>query len=172
MKGNKMVLLNLKTFLNNTVKKGGLYYYDHLDYHIFTNGKIAYAIGKGTRTERPDMYLDELLNAFTIKLQTSKALDEMVIAYNNGIRKHVTNFENSMLDKTKVVKAFTDIQDNRNCLLVDRNFKNCCKTKPQGSKEFFIIDTTIKGKDLSIYFESTLQADEFILIMPIERRKG
>lgn len=171
MKGNKMVLLNLKTFLNNTLKKGGLYYYDHLDYHIFTNGKIAYAIGKGTRTERPDQYLDELTNAFTIKLKTSRVLDGIVEIYNTGVRNHVTKFENSYINNHKTVNVFSDLWNNRSYLAIDRNFKNCCKTKPQGSKECFFIDTNMNNKEISLYFESTPQADEFILIMPIERRK-
>lgn len=167
-----MVLLNLKTFLNNTLKKGVLYYYDHFDFHIFTNGKIAYAIEKGTRTERPDQYLDELMNSFTIKLKTSRALDEIVETYNTGIRNYVTKFENSYINNHKTVNTYSDLWNKRDYLAMDRNYKNCCKTKPQVSKECFIIDTRLNKKDISLYFESTLQADEFILIMPIERRKG
>ena len=39
-------------------------------------------------------------------------------------------------------------------------------------KDSFIIETEIKNKEISLYFESTLNDDEFILIMPIEIRKG
>ena len=167
-----MTLLNLKTFLNNTVKKDGLYYYEHIDYHIFTNGKIVYGIRKGSLDEIPTQNVEELMNAFTVKLNTTYSLDEIINAYKNGIRTHVTNYENSYVKNHKVVKVFTDLWNNRNYVTIDRRYKNCCKSINKIYKECFIIDTTIKNKELSLYFERSLNNDEFIMIMPIEIRKG
>ena len=67
-----MTLLNLKTFINNTVKKGDLYYYNNSDYYIFTNGKISYGIRKGTTIYLPVKQLEELSNNYTIKLKKIK----------------------------------------------------------------------------------------------------
>lgn len=171
-----MTLLNLKTFLNNTAKKGVLYYYEHTDYHIFTNGQIAYGIRKGSLIERPDQYLNELLESFTLKLKSSITLDEIINTYKNGTRTHVTNYENSYFKKHKVVKVFTDLWNKSKYIIIDRRYKNCCKSINKIYKECFIIDTTIKSKisskELSLYFESTLDDNEFIMIMPIEIRKG
>ena len=168
-----MTILNLKTFLNNTSKKGELYYYEHTDYHIFTNGKIVYGIRKGSITE---IHVEELMNVFTSKLTSSIALDEIINSYKNVNRTYVTNYENSYFKNYKVVKVFTDLWNKSNYVIVDRRYKNCCKSINKIYKECFIIDTTIKSKigskELSLYFESTLNDDEFILIMPIQLRKG
>ena len=171
-----MTILNLKTFLNNTAKKGQLYYYEHTDYHIFTNGKIVYGIRKGSLDEIPVQYVEELMNAFTAKLKASIALDEIINSYKNETRIHVTNYENSYIKKHNVVKVFTDLWNKRNYAIIDRRYKNCCKSMNKTFKECFIIDTTIKSKigskQLQLYFESTLDDNEFIVIMPIEIRKG
>ena len=166
-----MTLLNLKTFLNNTAKKGKLYYYEHTDYHIFTDAKIVYGFRKGSLDEIDVQYVEELMNGFTAKLKFSITLDEIINAYKNGTRTHVTNYENSYIKNHKVVMAFTDLWNNRNYVAIDRRYKNCCKPMKKCTKECFIIDTTIKNKELSLYFESTLDANEFIMIMPIEIRK-
>ena len=167
-----MTLLNLKTFINNTVKKGGLYYYNHSDYHIFTNGKIAYGIRKGSTVERPDQYLIELLDLFTIKLKSSNALDEIVEIYRKGKRTHVTNYKDSFINNSKTVNVFTDMWNNTDYVTIDKRYKNCCKSMNKYFKDCFIIETKIKNKELSLYFESTLNDDEFILIMPIQLRKN
>lgn len=166
-----MTILNLKTFLNNTAKKGKLYYYEHTDYHIFTNGKIVYGIRKGSLDEIHVKYIREMLDVFTGKLKSSNSLDEIIDTYKNGNRTHVTNYENSYVKNHKVVKVFTDLWNNRNYVTIDRRYKNCCKSINKIYKECFIIDTTIKNKELSLYFESTLDDNEFIMIMPIEIRK-
>ena len=167
-----MTILNLKTFLNNTAKKGELYYYEHTDYHIFTYGKIVYGIRKGSLDEIPVQNVEELMNAFTYKLKYTHSLDEIIDAYKNGTRTHVTNYENSYIKNHKVVKVFTDLWNKNNYAIIDRRYKNCCKSINKIFKECFIIETTIKNKQLSFYFESTLNDDEFIMIMPIEIRKG
>ena len=69
-----MALLNLKAFLKQCEKR--LVYYDHLDYHLFTNGVIMYGIAKGT--ERPDMYLEEYENDFNHKISI---LESKIILY-------------------------------------------------------------------------------------------
>lgn len=166
-----MAILNLKTFLNNTAKKGELYYYEHTDYYIFTNGKIVYGIRKGSLDELHVQYVEELMNSFTVKLKYLIALDEIINYYKNGNRTHVTNYENSYIENRKVVKVFTDLWNKNNYVIIDRRYKNCCKPTNKIFKECFIIDTTIKGKELSLYFESTLDDNEFIMIMPIEIRK-
>ena len=167
-----MTLLNLKTFLNNTSKKGKLYYYEHTEYHIFTNGEIVYGIRKGSLDVIPVQYVEELMNAFTAKLKFSITLDEIINSYKNGNRTHVTNYENGYLKKDKIVKVFTDLWNKGNYAIIDRRYKNCCKSINKTYKECFIIETIIKNKELSLYFESTLNDDEFIMIMPIELRKG
>ena len=167
-----MALLNLKTFLNNTAKKGKLYYYEHTDYHIFTNGIIVYGIRKGSLDEIPVQNVEELMNAFTYKLKYTYSLDEIINSYKNGTRTHVTNYENSYIKNHKVVKVFTDLWNKNNYAIIDRRYKNCCKSINKIFKECFIIETTIKNKQLSFYFESTLNDDEFIMIMPIEIWKG
>ena len=167
-----MTILNLKTFLNNTAKKGKLYYYEHTDYHIFTNGIIVYGIRKGSLDEIPVQNVEELMNAFTYKLKYTYSLDEIINSYKNGTRTHVTNYENSYIKNHKVVKVFTDLWNKNNYAIIDRRYKNCCKSINKIFKECFIIETTIKNKQLSFYFESTLNDDEFIMIMPIEIRKG
>ena len=170
-----MTILNLKTFLNNTAKKGELYYYEHTDYYIFTNGKIVYGIRKGSLDELQVQYVKEMLNVFTAKLKTSITLDEIINAYKNETRTHVTNYENSYIKKHKVVEVFTDLWNKHNYVIIDRRYKNCCKSINKIFKECFIIDTTIKSKigskQLQLYFESTLDDNEFIMIMPIEIRK-
>ena len=166
-----MTILNLKTFLNNTAKKGELYYYEHTDYHIFTNGIIVYGIRKGSLDEIPVQNVEELMNAFTYKLKYTYSLDEIVNTYKNGNRIHVTNYENIFIINLKVVKVFTDLWNKRNYVIIDKRYKNCCKSINKIFKECFIIDTTIKGKELSLYFESTLDGNEFIMIMPIKLRK-
>ena len=170
-----MTILNLKTFLNNTAKKGELYYYEHTDYYIFTNGKIVYGIRKGSLDEIPLQYV-KLMNAFTSRLTSSIALDEIINTYKSVTRTHVTNYENSYFKNSKVVKVFTDLWNKSNYVIIDRRYKNCCKSINKIYKECFIIDTTIKSKigskELPLYFESTLDDDEFIMIMPIEIRKG
>ena len=171
-----MTLLNLKTFINNTAKKGNLYYYEHTDYHIFTNGKIVYGIRNDSLDEIPVQYVEELMNGFTSKLTSSIALDEIINAHKNGTRTHVTNYENSYFKNRKIVKIFTELWNKNNYAIIDRRYKNCCKSANKIFKECFIIDTTIKSKiknkDLSLYFESTFDDGEFIMIMPIEIRKG
>ena len=171
-----MTILNLKTFLNNTAKKGELYYYEHTDYHIFTSGKIVYGIRKGSLDEIPEQYVEELMNAFTGKVKSSIALDEIITSYKNENRTHVTNYENSYIKSHKVVKVFTDLWNKSNYVVIDRRYKNCCKSINKIFKECFIIDTTIKSKigskQVQLYFESTLDGNEFIMIMPIEIRKG
>ena len=165
-----MTILNLKTFLNNTAKKGELYYYEHTEYYIFTNGKIAYGIRKGSIDEIPLQYV-KLMNAYISRLKSSIALDEIINSYKNETRTHVTNYENSYIKNHKVVKVFTDLWNKSNYAIIDRRYKNCCKSTNKIFKECFIIDTTIKGKQLQLYFESTLDDNEFIMIMPIEIRK-
>ena len=99
-----MTLLNLKTFLNNTTKKGELYYYEHIEYHIFTNGKIAYGFRKGIMIDLQVKYLkelEELSNNYKAKLRTSNSLDEIVNTYKNGNRAHVTNYENGFINNNK-----------------------------------------------------------------------
>ena len=166
-----MTLLNLKTFINNTVKKGGLYYYNHSEYNIFTNGEIAYGVRKDLFVERPDQYLIELLNAYTLKIKSSNNLNEIIDIFINGKRTHVTNYKDSFINNSKTVNVFTDMWNNHNYVTIDRRYKKCCKSTNKCVKDCFIIDTTIKGKELSLYFESILDDNEFILIMPIEIRK-
>lgn len=167
-----MTILNLKTFLNNTAKKGALYYYEHTDYDIFTNGKIAYGIRKSYLTETHVKYIRETLDVFTTKIKSSKSLDEIIDVYKNENRTYVTNYENSYVKKHKVVKVFTDLWNKSNYAIIDRRYKNCCKSINRTLKKRFIIETTIKNKELSLYFESALDDNEFILIMPIEIWKG
>ena len=169
-----MTLLNLKTFINNTAKKGNLYYYEHADYHIFTNGKIAYGIRKEITIDLPVnqlVELEELSNNYTIKLRTSQSLDGIVNIYKKGKRKHVTNYKDSFINNSKTVNVFTDMWTNTDYVIIDKRYKNCCKSTKKCFKECFIIETVIKNKEMSLYFESTLNADEFVLIMPIELRK-
>lgn len=166
-----MTILNLKTFLNNTAKKGKLYYYGHTDYHIFTNGKIVYGIRKGWIDEIPVQHVEELMNGLTAKLALSIVLDEIINYYKNGTRTHVTNYENGFINNLKAVKVSTDLWNKRNYVIIDRRYKNCCKSIKKCFKECFIIETVIKNKELSLYFESILDDNEFIMIMPIEIRK-
>ena len=116
------------------------------------------------------------MNAFTGKAKSSIALDEIITSYKNENRTHVTNYENSYIKNHKVVKVFTDLWNKSNYVLIDRRYKNCCKSINKIFKECFIIDTTIKSKigskQVKLYFESTLDDNEFIMIMPIEIRKG
>ena len=112
------------------------------------------------------------MNGFTSKLTQSITLDEIIDAYKKVTRTHVTNYENSHFKKEKVVKVFTDLWNKSNYVIINRRYKNCCKSINKIFKECFIIETTIKNKQLSFYFESTLNDDEFIMIMPIEIRKG
>ena len=165
-----MTLLNLKTFINNTVKKGGLYYYNNSDYYIFTNGKIAYGIRKGT-TNLPVKHIEELLNNCTAEIITSNSLDEIVNIYKNGKRAHVTNYKDSFINNSKTVNIFTDMWNNTDYVIIDKRYKDCCKSIKKCFKDCFIIETKIKNKELSLYFERTLNDDEFILIMPIQLRK-
>ena len=81
-----MALLNLKTFLKQCEKR--LVYYDHSNYHLFTNGVIMYGIAKGTRTERPDMYLNELLDKVTNRVSElhSSVFEAVVNAYTQSPR--------------------------------------------------------------------------------------
>lgn len=171
-----MTILNLKSFLNNTAKKGELYYYEYADYHIFTNGKIVYGIRKGSVDEILVQHVEELMNAFTAKLAPSIVLDEIIDVYKNGTRTHVTNYENGYLKKDKIVKVFTDLWNKSNYVIIDRKYKNCCKSINKIYKECFIIDAKIRTKleikQLTLYFESALNDDEFIMIMPIKIRKG
>ena len=167
-----MTLLNLKTFINNTVKKGGLYYYEHANYYIFTNGEIAYGVRKDLFVERPDQYLIELLNAYTLKIKSSNNLNEIIDIFINGKRKHVTNYKDSFINNLKTVNVFTDMWNNADYVTIDRRYKKCCKSTKKCFKDCFIIETVIKNKEISLYFESTLNNDEFILIMPIQLRKG
>lgn len=167
-----MTLLNLKTFINNTVKKGSLYYYEHETYHIFTNGKITYGIRKGTTIDLPVKQLEELSNNYTIKLRTSQSLDEIVHIYKNGKRTHVTNYKDSFINNSKTVNVFTDMWNNTDYVTIDKRYKNCCKSMNKCFRDCFIIETEIKNKEISLYFESTFDDDEFILILPIQSRKG
>ena len=166
-----MTLLNIKTFLNNTVEKNGLYYYEHTDYYIFTNGKIAYGIRKGTTIDLPVKQLEELSSNITIELKNSNSLDEIVNIYKNGKRTHVTNYKDSFINNSKTVNVFTDLWNNTDYVTIDKRYKNCCKSMNKCFKDCFIIETEIKNKEISLYFESTLNDDEFILIMPIQLRK-
>ena len=159
-----MTLLNLKTFINNTVKKGGLYYYNHVDYHIFTNGEIAYGIQK----EKPDQHLIELLDVYTLKIKSSNNLNEIIDIFINGKRKHVAYYKDSFINNSKTVNVFTDFWNNTDYVTIDRRYKNCCKSMNKCFRDCFIIETVIKNKELSLYFESTFNDDEFILIMPIK----
>ena len=167
-----MTILNLKTFINNTAKKGSLYYYNHIDYHIFSNGKIAYGIRKGTITNLPVKHIEELSNNCTTELIIPNSLDEIVNIYKNGKRTHVTNYKDSFINNLKTVNVFTDLWNNHNYVTIDRRYKNCCKSTKKCFKDCFIIETKIRNKEISLYFESTLNDDEFILIMPITLRKG
>ena len=169
----EMTILNLKTFINNTAKKGSLYYYNNVDYHIFTNGRIAYGIRKGTTTNLPVKHIEELSNnCSTIELRIPNSLDKIVNIYKNGKRKHVTNYKDSFINNSKTVNVFTDMWNNTGYVIIDRRYKNCCKSTNKCVKDCFIIKTEIKNKETSLYFESTLNDDEFILIMPIQLRKG
>ena len=116
------------------------------------------------------------MNAFTAKLKYSIALDEIINSYKYETRTHVTNYENSYIKNHKVVKVFTDLWNKSNYAIIDRRYINCCKSMNKIFKECFIIDATIKSKQqskqLQLYFESTLDDNEFIMIMPIEIRKG
>ena len=163
-----MTILNLKTFLNNTTKKGILYYYEHTDYHIFTNQEIVYGIRKRATIDSPIQFLEEQSDNITFKLRNSNLLDEIINTYKNDTRTHVTNYENSYFKNNKIVKVFTDLWNKNNYVIIDRRYKNCCKSTNKIYRECFIIDTTIKNKELPLYFESTLDGNEFIMIMPIE----
>ena len=62
--------------------------------------------------------------------------------------------------------------NNTEYVIIDKRHKNCCKSTNKCVKDRFIIETEIKNKEISLYFESALNDDEFILIMPIQIRKG
>ena len=166
-----MALLNLKTFLKQCETR--LVYYDHIDYHLFTNGLIVYAIKKGLRTERPDMYLDELLDKITINVsdKSLNVFEAIVNAYNQPTREFVVDYEKQVkitIAKNKLMKehSYDEITEVR----LDNKLLKCCKAKPAGGKQAFICKVNFRVKPLFCYFESSLLDDEFIFIMPIIRK--
>ena len=169
IKENNMTLLNLKTFLKQCEKR--LVYYDHFDYHLFTNGVIMYGIAKGTRTERPDMYLNELLDKITIKSteHNSHVFEAVVNAYKKAQREFVVDYEKQAQTtkaKNKVVKEHSN--DTIKEVTLDNKLLKCCKARPAGKKEAFMCQVNFRVKPLFCYFEtSLLDDDEFIFIMPI-----
>ena len=92
--------------------------------------------------------------------------------YKNGKRTHVTNYKDSFINNSKTVNVFTDMWNNTDYVIIDKRYKNCCKSTNKCVKDCFIIETVIKNKEISLYFESALNDDEFVLIMPIQLRKG
>lgn len=166
-----MALLNLKTFLKQCETR--LVYYDHLDYHLFTNGVIIYGIAKGTRTERPDMYLNELLDKITIKSteHNSHVFEAVVNAYNQAQREFVVDYEKQAQTtkaKNKIVKEHDN--DTIKEVTLDNKLLKCCKARPAGKKEAFMCQVNFRVKPLFCYFETSLLDDEFIFIMPITRK--
>lgn len=165
---NNMALLNLKTFLKRCETR--LVYYDHLDYHLFTNGVIMYGIAKGTRTERPDMYLKELLEKVTIKSseRNSSVFEAVVNAYNQSPREFVVDYEKHVevtKAKNKLMKEHS--YDTITEVAIATNLLKCCKVKPAGGKQAFLCQVNFRVKPLLCYFETSLLDDEFIFIMPI-----
>lgn len=166
-----MALLNLKTFLKQCETR--LVYYDHLDYHLFTNGVIMYGIAKGTRTERPDMYLNELLDKITVKSteHNSHVFEAVVNAYNQAQREFVVDYEKQVQTtkaKNKIVKEHDN--DTIKEVTLDNKLLKCCKAIPAGKKEAFMCQVNFRVKPLFCYFETSLLDDEFIFIMPITRK--
>ena len=173
-----MALLNLKTFMKQCEKRLvyydkpeiGLIYYDHIDYHLFTNGVIMYGIAKGT--ERPDMYLDELLDKVTNKAseKNSNVFEAVVNAYNQAQREFVVDYEKQVQTtkaKNKIVKEHDN--DTIKEVTLDNKLLKCCKARPAGKKEAFMCQVNFRVKPLFCYFETSLLDDEFIFIMPIIR---
>lgn len=166
-----MALLNLKTFLKQCDKR--LVYYDHLDYHLFTNGVIMYGIAKGTRSERPDMYLKELLEKVTIRSseKNSNVFEAVVNAYNQSPREYIVDYEKQVQvthAKNKLMKE--DIMDTIKEVTLDNKLLKCCKAKPAGGKQAFMCQVNFRVKPLFCYFETSLLDDEFIFIMSIRRK--
>ena len=163
-----MALLNLKTFMKQCEKR--LVYYDHLDYHLFTNGVIMYGIAKGT--ERPDMYLNELLDKVTKKESEKNSIvfQAVVNAYNQAQREFVVDYEKQVQTtkaKNKIVKEH-DNDTIKEVTLANKLLK-CCKARPACKKEVFMCQVNFRVKPLFCYFETSLLDDEFIFIMPIIR---
>lgn len=161
-----MALLNLKTFLKSCKKL--LLYYNHERYHLFTNGSIVYGIVKGTRTERPDMYLNELFSKVTRNILSDHtgALESVIYAYEMGERVPVVDYE----QKTDTTIAKTSIQEDSIDVIIANEYKKCCKFKPAGGKQSFVTDFKNKNVILKGYFETSLLDDEFIFILPVVKK--
>ena len=166
-----MPLLNLKTFLKRCEKR--LVYYDHPSYHLFTNGIIMYGIAKGTQTERPDMYLKELLEKVTNKSseRNSSVFEAVVNAYNQSAREFVVDYEK----RVEITKAKNKLVKENNHdtiieVLIASNLLKCCKARPSGGKQAFMCQVNFRVKPLLCYFETSLLDDEFIFIMPITQK--
>ena len=167
-----MSLLNLKTFLKQCETR--LVYYDHLEYHLFTNGVIMYGIAKGTRVERPDMCLKELLEKVTIKLseKNGNVFEALLNAYNQSQREFVVDYEkHSQVTNAKNKLMKEDIMDTIKEVTLDNKLLKCCKAKPAGGKQAFMCQVNFRVKPLLCYFETSLLDDEFIFIMPITYKK-
>ena len=111
-----MALLNLKAFMKQCEKR--LVYYDHLDYHLFTNGVIMYGIAKGT--ERPDMYLNELLDKVTKKEseKNSNVFEAVVNAYNQAQREFVVDYEKQVQTSMRSTCRPTRVSASATCWVV------------------------------------------------------
>lgn len=163
-----MALLNLKSFLKQCEKR--LVYYDHPNYHLFTNGVIMYGIAKGTQAERPDMYLSELLEKviYNVSALNLKTFDSVVIAYHQSQREYVVDYEKqAQTTKAKNKVGKEDRTDNTKEVTLDNKLLRCCKAKPATGKQAFICLVNFKTKSLTCYFVTSLLGDEFIFIMPI-----
>ena len=154
-----MTILNLTTFLNTC--KNRLVYYKSNEYHLFTNGMVLYACKDGN----PNLQtlLDRVTNDSTGMNQST--FEPIIDALNKNPRAYVVDHEKGA-STTKVITNFNETKgisiniDNRYYKTIKKNAK----------KEFFLITIQFMLKTLDCYFAQSLTQDEFIFIMPINKK--
>ena len=154
-----MTILNLTTFLNTC--KNRLVYYKSNEYHLFTNGMVLYACKDGN----PNLQtlLDRVTNDSTGRNQST--FEPIIDALNKNPRAYVVDHEKGA-STTKVITNFNETKgisiniDNRYYKTIKKNAK----------KEFFLITIQFMLKTLDCYFTQSLTQDEFIFIMPINKK--
>ena len=156
-----MTILNLTTFLN--VCKNRLVYYKSNEYHLFTNGMVLYAC-KDDNPNLPKL-VDNITNDSTGRNQTT--FECTLQALNNKPRDYVVEH----VKGAKTTKVITNFNETKGLSIhIDNRYYRTIKKGV--NKDFFLITIPFTLKTLDCYFSQSITQDEFIFIMPIERRKG
>ena len=159
MKGNKMTILNLTTFLN--VCKNSLVYYKQAEYNMFTNGIVLYAC-KDDNPNFPKL-VDNITNDSTGKNKTT--FEPIIEALNNKPRAYVVDH----IKKSATTIAITDFDETKGTTLeIDNRYIRAIKKNTK--KVFFITSIYFPIKSIDCYFSQSLTQDEFIFIMPITKK--